>query len=117
MSDADKKYNQSEKGKRRNEIYEKSEKGKERRRKAFYKAYGIDLEKYDEMLVKQNGCCAICGKTNNNGDRFCVDHSHKTGKIRSLLCYTCNSILGLVHEDIDRLYKYIDYLENNKSVV
>lgn len=52
--------------------------------------YGITLEQYDRMFENQDGVCAICGGLNDHGRRLCVDHNHKTGKIRGLLCANCN---------------------------
>lgn len=53
--------------------------------------YGITPEKYAELLEAQKGLCAICGKAK----RLVVDHDHKTGEIRGLLCRICNGFLGL----------------------
>lgn len=54
--------------------------------------YGITKDQYDEMYNEQNGKCAICG---DEKDVLCVDHDHKTGVIRGLLCPMCNRGLGL----------------------
>lgn len=62
-----------------------------RRRTKFKQNYGLTIEEYDEMLEAQGGCCAICKSNNPRGHgRFHVDHNHKTGKIRGLLCHNCN---------------------------
>lgn len=58
--------------------------------------YGITVEVYDEMVVKQNNLCAICSKPDTT--RLSVDHSHETGKIRGLLCRKCNKFLYIVEE-------------------
>ena len=59
-------------------------------------AYGITIEQYDEMLIKQLGLCLICGADNPRvvGKSWHVDHCHETGKIRGLLCNSCNPHLG-----------------------
>jgi hypothetical protein len=68
------------------------------------------------MLKKQNGVCAICGnkeiRKNNKGEirALSVDHNHKTGKVRALLCGNCNQTLGIFNENIDVLKKMIKYL-------
>lgn len=67
--------------------------------KSLERRYGITLKQYDEMLEQQNGVCTICGGINSDGRRLCVDHSHKTNKVRGLLCNNCNRKLGIV-EDI-----------------
>lgn len=77
--------------------------------------YGISISEYEELLVKQNGVCAICKGTktsSNKNGRFCVDHDHETGKIRGLLCSNCNTALGLMKDDITRLARAIEYLTN-----
>lgn len=58
--------------------------------KLFYK-FGITADEYFSLLRAQGNCCAICGL--NQGEcsqRFAVDHDHQTGKIRGLLCTSCN---------------------------
>lgn len=90
-----KEYQQSEAGKRGVKKYQQSKKGKlvkERSRLKFL--YGITLAEYDQMIETQNGVCAICGDINPGGRRLCVDHNHKTGEVRGLLCIKCNGWLG-----------------------
>lgn len=63
------------------------------------KQFGIDEEDYNFLLKLQNKRCAICGrkekaKVNGVVKRLAVDHSHKTGKVRGLLCSKCNGTLG-----------------------
>lgn len=77
--------------------------------------YGITREEYDAMLVAQNYVCAICGKSQNRKTRgvlqpLSVDHDHKTGKIRGLLCHKCNIVLGLMGESPEMIPKIRTYL-------
>ena len=73
----------------------------------------IDVEMtYDEfkkMLIKQDNKCAICGNEETKR-RMSVDHCHKTGKVRGLLCQLCNTSLGGFQDDVNRLKKAIKYL-------
>ncbi len=63
--------------------------------------YGISGVVFDEMLKAQNGTCAICeGGVNGLHPRFHVDHDHKTGKIRGLLCSKCNNGLGCFRDSV-----------------
>lgn len=72
--------------------------------------YGITLEIYEQMKLQQNGLCKIC----NREKKLFVDHCHKTGKIRGLLCGKCNKGLGHFFDNKDYLKSAIDYLgENN----
>jgi hypothetical protein len=75
------------------------------------KAYGISLEEYNKMFDEQNGCCAICGDHQSSMTRsLSVDHCHKTGTIRGLLCKNCNTSLGQFKDSIELLLKAIEYL-------
>lgn len=78
--------------------------------------YGITLDDYQEMLAQQEGKCAICGSTEakNFGDTLVVDHDHATGKVRGLLCGTCNTALGKFRDDPQILRSAICYLAVNK---
>ena len=67
-------------------------------------SYGVTLEQYNEMLNKQSGSCAICGRHQSESKkRLHIDHNHSTGQVRALLCYRCNAGIGLLDEDINRL--------------
>lgn len=74
--------------------------------------YGLTIEEYDRLLKAQNNKCAICGNTNDNKKpkKLCIDHNHKTGKIRGLLCDKCNTTLGRINDDISILSAMISYL-------
>ncbi len=78
------------------------------KRKAKLKhKYNLSIEQYNKMFIEQNGLCYLCNK---HECILCVDHNHKTGEIRKLLCRTCNSALGGFHDDIFLLEKAINYL-------
>ena len=80
-------------------------------RKRLYK---LSDEAYNEMLKAQNGCCKICRFKPSEGQReLAVDHNHKTGLIRGLLCMRCNRVIGMANESIGRLEGVIKYLQNN----
>lgn len=90
----------------------KREETPEQNRKWSLKSkFGITVEQYDATLEKQNGVCAICNKTCRTGRRLAVDHCHKTGKVRGLLCAECNNGIGKLNDDPDLLRKAIKYLE------
>lgn len=78
------------------------------------KLYGITLDGYEKMLEKQKGCCAICGADNprRKGRKYlCVDHCHKTGKVRGLLCDPCNNGLGRFDDSLALLKSAVEYLK------
>lgn len=75
--------------------------------------YGMTLEDYNKMYDSQNGCCFTCGTHQSLlAQSLNVDHDHKTGKVRGLLCIKCNSALGLVDDNIETLYNLINYLQH-----
>ena len=63
--------------------------------------YGITIDAYNALAEKQGGVCAICGELNvtARSNRLVVDHNHKTGKLRGLLCFRCNCGLGYFREN------------------
>lgn len=82
--------------------------------------YGITLEQYLEMHDAQNGVCAVCSKPETTVDnrtkevrRLAVDHCHSAGKIRSLLCSRCNTVLGQVGDDTSVLAAMVGYLKSH----
>ena len=79
---------------------------------AYFKgAYGMTLKQRDTMLVAQGGVCAICHRRPRH--RLHIDHDHKTGKVRQLLCSGCNTGLGKFQDDPGLLRLAIEYLERH----
>lgn len=72
--------------------------------------YGLTLAAWHNMLDAQGGACALCGTVEPNGNGFHVDHDHKTGKVRALLCMECNTGLGKFKDDKELLLKAVAYL-------
>ena len=81
----------------------------------FMKKYGITVEQFDDLRIKQNFCCALCGRHEVETPRkcLCVDHNHDTGKVRELLCETCNQALGLFYDNPEVLEKAAKYLRKH----
>ena len=82
---------------------------KRQRELSLKKKYGMSLLDYDLMVDEQGGQCAICGAK----EKLYVDHNHDTGKIRGLLCNTCNRAIGLLRDDSITIYKAAEYVEND----
>lgn len=86
------------------------------RRQRLKRYYGITLEDFGRIQREQNDRCAICethideAKVHNN--TFCVDHNHKTGEVRGLLCNFCNTALGKMQDNPKLLRAAADYLED-----
>ena len=73
--------------------------------------YGITLADYDRMLKTQAGGCAICGRKPSKTRRLDVDHSHKTGIVRGILCHKCNRGLAWFGDNPSTLRSAAHYLE------
>jgi hypothetical protein len=81
-------------------------------RESKYKSkFGITLKDYNDILASQGGVCATCGKPPNR-KALSVDHDHRTGKVRGLLCQDCNFALGHVKDNPTILERLIDYLRS-----
>lgn len=84
------------------------------------RTYGLTMQTFGEMLVAQGGVCGICKlppEPTKAGRpmRLCVDHNHKTGKIRGLLCIKCNVFIGSARESKEILNRAISYLEHHNG--
>lgn len=78
--------------------------------------YGLTPNDYDEMVAAQNNRCFICEKTaTRSRGRLHVDHCHRTGEVRGLLCHGCNTMLGLMHENVSVFARAAEYLTNPPS--
>lgn len=73
--------------------------------------YGITEEQYSALIVLQGHKCAGCGRPSQMFNyRLCVDHCHKSNKIRGLLCKDCNLALGHIRDNISTLLSLANYL-------
>lgn len=75
------------------------------------KLYGMTEDSYEAMLAAQGNRCAVCSNLFTATPH--VDHSHKTGKVRGLLCGGCNTGLGLFKDNPDVLRAAVRYLARN----
>lgn len=76
-----------------------------------YKKYNIAQENYNELLTNQQNSCAICKEKFTEKIKPKIDHDHKTGKVRGLLCHNCNTGLGHFKDNIKFLEATIKYLK------
>jgi hypothetical protein len=77
------------------------------KRKDLKSKYGITLDEWAAMVLESGGRCAIC----KDEQPLVVDHDHATGKIRGMLCQTCNLVLGQFGDDQPRILAALTYLE------
>lgn len=76
----------------------------------YKQLYNLTLEEVDQILIKQNHRCSICGKSLIETKRG-IDHDHKTNKVRSILCDWCNKGLGFFFDSPELLRKAATYIE------
>lgn len=106
----------------RSRAYSKAKDRNANRARMLKVNYGITEEEYLHMFVRQGGVCACCGgeetKFSNRAGaimNLSVDHCHKTGRVRALLCNECNTALGMLHEDPERVECLMKYVLNIKE--
>lgn len=96
----------------------KGSQNKEAKRKIRLSKYGILPIDYNKLYSNQRGVCKICDnpETIKRQGSICslvVDHCHKTGKVRGLLCNKCNLIIGKLYDNLDIARNIVSYLEQN----
>lgn len=72
--------------------------------------YDLSEQQVEEMRSTQHGKCAICQRSTT---RLFVDHCHATGRVRSLLCQTCNTFLGWYERKADTILRFQNYIETH----
>jgi hypothetical protein len=90
----------------------RKEKHKIYSRKKWLEQYGLTEEMVSQMLIKQEGKCAICG-TLFGDTKPNIDHCHKQGMVRGLLCSPCNIVLGYVEKirDVNPIFSFESFTE------
>ena len=86
-----------------------------RRDYLLQRKYKISLKEYNRVFKNQEGKCLICSEPPKPGSLLVVDHDHKTGIVRGLLCYRCNTAIGLLGDDSELVIKAAQYLIRNES--
>lgn len=104
---------------KRNRIENKLHISKLNKNSRLKRLYNISLEEYNSLLKLQNYLCVICQQpeTRKYKDKIqdlVIDHCHKTGKFRGLLCDACNNGLGRFKDNIFNLERAIEYLKANE---
>lgn len=86
------------------------------RKNHLKKTFNLTEKDYNNLLEKQHGVCAICGKPEISLYKgairnLAIDHNHKTGEIRGLLCRNCNLGVGYFNDNIETIEKVLQYLK------
>lgn len=100
------------------------------RRSYLQRTYGVPLGQLEQLLNQQAGRCAICRRrwreckqwkpAHYEGhflEHLCIDHDHKTGHVRGLLCWGCNFAIGALEENIDRFNRAAAYMERGTAAL
>jgi hypothetical protein len=77
--------------------------------------HGITLEQFEEMLAEQDHRCAVCRTDDHGGHNWHVDHCHRTGRVRGILCFGCNAALGQLGDDPDRILALAAYAQHHQQ--
>lgn len=72
--------------------------------------YGLTRDEYEAMHEAQGGLCAICRRPQGSNRELAVDHCHDTGRVRGLLCWNCNSAIGLLGDTFKGIIAAVEYL-------
>lgn len=85
------------------------------RNNSLKRKFGITESEYNSMSEAQNNLCAICGQPETRvkfgkPTKLAVDHNHRTGAIRQLICFRCNVVIGRIEENPSLCDKLKDYL-------
>lgn len=104
---------------RRHKVYYNTHKEQIRKKMIVWwlrKRFGLTPETFEALWEKQKGLCAICDVALNRTQYgHTIDHDHKTGKIRGLLCHPCNRLLGRLHDDTTFIKRIEQYLLNGNN--
>src|SRR6266852_5914394 len=92
-----------------------TEKCKENRRRSWLRLkFGISIEDYNKLLIKQNFSCALCNKHMSEfKNSLAVDHCHETGEVRGLLCFQCNTCIVKLGDNVKAFERILNYLKGN----
>ncbi len=110
-----KEYARAQARKNAKKRYSTSEGREKIRRQRISCMFGLPPDTYDMMVWDQAALCAICRGLCPSGKNLSVDHCHKTGKARGLLCQHCNHGLGKFKDDIELMKKAINYLRKSRK--
>ncbi|RWO22804.1 endonuclease VII domain-containing protein [Mesorhizobium sp.] len=112
-------YTKTDAGKASQKRFVSSAERREKRKwRVRHKKYGMSRDSFSEMLLAQNGRCALCS-TDKPGSRygFCIDHCHETGRVRGILCHNCNSALGKLGDTPTSISRALAYVQAKTSAL
>lgn len=93
-----------------------SEQKRQKRNNAYQRKYGITLDDYEKLLEEQDYTCKLCDHVDdpsNGHTRLAVDHCHDTGRVRGLLCRSCNVAIGSLGDNEEGLKRALAYVKGD----
>jgi len=83
-----------------------------------YRRYGIEMQEYRRLLLKQNSVCAICRKPERTerNNLLTIDHDHVSGHVRGLLCSHCNRAIGLLQDEPKIIAAAAAYVQRTRQM-
>ncbi len=78
------------------------------------RVYGISGDEYVQLFRAQHGRCFVCERA--KAQHLAVDHNHRTGLVRGLLCAHCNRVVGYLNDDRRKFARFAEYLANPPAV-
>lgn len=84
-------------------------------RRYIERVYDISPAEFEALRCSQNNACAICCEPFSESVRLNVDHCHKTGQVRGLLCWPCNTGIGKLKDSAELLARAAAYLSKDRS--
>lgn len=87
------------------------------REQQVLKTYGLTMVQYQNYFDAARGVCGLCGKTPIRSSNLELDHCHKTGKVRGVLCGSCNKGLGFLQDNPDLLRRAAIWIEQHSVEV
>lgn len=95
---------------------DKRDRGTVHERRRRLRRYGLTQAEYDRLLLEQKGRCPGCGTDDPGAKGWCIDHCHRSGRVRALMCSRCNTVLGLVDENPATLRELASFLERLSEI-
>ncbi len=80
------------------------------RNQALWDNYNITLTTFSRIFAEQGNRCACCKSSNSKGASWNIDHDHTTGQIRGILCFSCDSGIGFLGDDLFGIRRAEEYL-------
>ena len=97
--------------------FAKADKAVKAKDKRLQTHFGITIDEYIAIYNQQNGCCGICKRPRSDfKNSLAVDHNHKTGLVRGLLCMVCNRALGKFLDNDGNVANAAEYIASPPSV-